>query len=480
MMRRIATHVPGLDAVLEGGLPAGTTIIIGGLPGAGKTVLASQIAFTNASEDFPVLIVTTASEPMSRMIRFMQGFDFFDVEKVGNVVYYEDIGPVLAAEEEIDALSWLGEQVLERQPGLLVVDSFKAFVELVDDQAGFRRAFYRLAAELATIDCVTLLVGEYGPDEKSFVSPEVSIADGILYMFNRPLGLKDRRCLRVQKLRGSSYMPGEHSLRISRAGVEVFPRFVTPPSPTKYEVATERVPTGIEGLDAMFLGGPLRGTTTLVAGDPGVGKTVTCLHFLLNGALRGEPGLYVSFQEDPNQLAQVARNFGFDVADLQSRGLAEIFYTSPVELDIDEHVPKIAHLVERLKAKRVVIDSVTDFEAGAFFDKERFFNYVYSLVQWFKDRRISAMMTAQTAEMFGSSLILTGRGISYIADNLVVLRYVPRGSEIRRVVAVFSSRGSDHSKEVREYLITEEHGPIVGDRVDAALPLLGVVKGEGI
>jgi circadian clock protein KaiC len=480
MIEKMPTQVPGLDEVLEGGIPLSSTILVAGPPGAGKTVLANQIAFRNARPDCPVLYVTTASEPLARMLRFMQQFEFFAPEKVGKHVVWEDVGPMLlSSESDSDAIAWLSEQVLERQPALLVVDSFKALIEINGNHRALRRALYQFAGRLATIDCVTLLVGEYAPGETAAGSPEISIVDGIIQLSVRPMGLRDRRSLRVQKLRGSGYLPGEHSLRISKSGVEVFPRFRTPGEPTFYVASTERAPTWIQGLDEMFCGGPLRGTTTLVLGDPGVGKTVTSLHFLLNAAMRGEPGVFVSFQEDPNQLRQIAKNFGFDLQDLESRGLVAMFYTSPVELDIDEHFPKIARLIERVRARRVVIDSVTDFEAGAFFDQERYFNYVYSLVQWFKDSGVSAMLTAQTSEMFGNSLILTGKGISHIADNLVVLRYVPKGPEIRRAIAVLSSRGSDHSKQVREYIISEERGPVVGEPMEASMPLLGIAPRDG-
>lgn len=478
-MERLPTGVAGLDEVTGGGIPAGTTVVIGGLPGTGKTVLANQSVFANATSERKALIVSTASEPISRMIRFMQTFRFFDVNKVGKEILYEDLGPRLAEEGSNQVLAWLEDLVTKTQPGLLVVDSFKALADLAEDRGEFRRAFYRFAAQMATLDCVSLLVGEYDPLDGGQTKAEFSIVDGIVFLYNRQVGLHDRRCLRIQKLRGTSYATGEHSFRITSEGIQVFPRFRTPFSPISYEVPEERISTGNPGLDDMFSGGPLRGTTTLVIGDPGSGKTVTCLHFLLRGALAGEPGLYVSFEENPSQLRRIAQNFGFDFDDLQRRGLAQLFYTSPVELDIDEHVPKIARYVEDIGAKRVVIDSVLDLEAGAFFDRERYFNYVYSLVEWFKQKRISVFMTAQTSTMFGNTLVLTGRGLSLIADNLLVLRYVPKGTEIRRVVAVLSARGSDHSKEVQEFRITEERGPEVGEPIDAGRSLLGIVLPNG-
>jgi len=470
--QRIPTTVPNLDRVLGGGLLRHTTLLLTGVPGSGKTVLASQIVYGNATPEEKALVVTTISEPLARIVRFVQGFSFFDLEKVGTAVVYEDIGPMLLTGNGKRALGRVIELVQEMQPALVVIDSFKAIHDVAESQADLRRALYRFAATLATLPCTVLLVGEYTAEDL-FSLPEVAVVDGIIELANRPIGLRDYRSLRVRKLRGSDYLSGEHAFRITSDGVVVFPRFVTPPAPVAYRVSRERAPTGIPGLDEMFHGGPLRGTTTLIAGDPGVGKTVTSLHFLLNGAVQGEPGAYISFQEDPSQLAQIARNFGFDVDRLQAEGLVEMFYASPVELDVNEHVLQMMDAIERVGARRVVIDSVSDFEAGTRRDEDRFFNYIYSLVQWFKNQGITAMVTYEVARMFGAEVTLTGRGVSHIADNLLLLRYVPAGTEITRAIAVLSTRGSAHSREVREYLISEEEGPRVGGPISGAFSLLG-------
>lgn len=471
MVERIHTQVPNLDHILEGGLPQNSIITITGVPGSGKTILANQIVYSNATPQKRALIVTTASEPLSRFIRFVQGFSFFDVDKVGTAVLYEDVGPLLLRDGGEGALTRIRELAAEHEPTLLVVDSFKAIRDLAESPAGFRRMVYRLAAELATLPCTTLFVGEYSRDEVA-LAPELTIVDGIIELDNRLIGLRDYRTLRVRKLRGSDYVSGEHSFRITSDGLTIFPRFVTPPTPVRYAVSRERAATDIPGLDDLLHGGLLRGTTTLVVGDPGVGKTVTALHFLLNGALKGEPGAYISFQEDPSQLAQIARNFGFDVADLQSRGVVAMTYTSPVELDVDEQVLQIIQTAEQIGARRLVIDSVSDFEAGTRRDEDRYFNYVYSLVQWFKNRGITAVLTHEVSRMFAPELTLTGRGVSHIADNVILLRYVPSGRYVRRAITVLSARGSSHSNEVREFLISEEEGPRVGEPIAGAFSML--------
>ncbi len=470
-MDRVHTGVSNFDQVLGGGIPRNTITLIGGIPGSGKTILVNQIVYYNASDDQRSLIVTTMSEPLARFVRFVQQFSFFDVDKVGTAVVYEDIGPLLLQQNGESVLQVVEDLVTTHQPRLLVIDSFKAIHDLSDSKANLRRALYRLAASLATLDCTVLLVGEYA-DGELFSAPESTIVDGIVQLKGIPSLSSAGRYLQVHKLRGSAYLEGEHSYRIDADGIHIFPRFVTPPTPQVYTPSDERVQTHIPGLDELLYGGLWEGTTALIAGDPGVGKTVTALHFLLNGAVRGEPGVFVSFQEDPNQLRKMALRFGFDVENLEAQGLFEILYTSPVELDINEHALKMVRAVERLKAQRVVIDSIDDLGILDADKQSRYFEHVYSLVQWFKNRGITAMLTAHISHMFGLQLELTARGISYIADALLVLRYAQVGSEIYRVITVLSMRGSGHSPSVCRFLVQEPDGPIVGGPIAGSFSLL--------
>ena len=148
-----------------------------------------------------------------------------------------------------------------------------------------------------------------------------------------------------------------------------------------------------------------------------------------------------------------------------------MLYASPVELDIDEHALKIVAAIREVNARRAVIDSVSDLAAGARGDPDRFFNFVYSLTQWFKDRGITAILTAEMGQMFASELTLTGRGVSHIADNLIILRYTELKGEMRRAITALAARGSDHSKKVYEYLISEAEGPRLGQPLSSAFTL---------
>jgi circadian clock protein KaiC len=458
-MERIPTFVPNLDQIIGGGLPAHSTVLISGVPGSGKTVLANQIIYGNATPDKKGLIVSTVSEPLARILRYAQEFTFFDLEKVTSAVLYEDLGPQLLQGNGEKALAHIEELVLKVQPTFLVVDSIRAIHELSSSPAATRRSLFRLAATLSTLPCTALLVGEYHPGDVPH-TVEASIADVIIYLDNHNAGPYDRRVLRVRKMRGSAYISGEHTFRITPEGLTVFPRLVTPAKPLQYTPSAERVPVDIPGFDdALFPGGLLRGTTTLLAGDPGVGKTVTALHFLLGGARRGEAGIYITFQEDPSQLARIARNFGFDLERLVASKKLALLYTAPVELNIDEHALKITALAEKVGARRAVIDSISALELGAGGDRRRFFNFMYALVQRFKDRGITAFLTAEMGQLFASELAITGHGVSHIADNIILLRYTELSGEIRRAVTALAARGSDHSKRVYEYLISEAEGP---------------------
>ena len=460
-MERIPTYVPNLDEVLCGGIPESSVVLVTGVPGSGKTILAQQAAFGVAAAGGKSLIVSTLSEPLARMVRFMQGFTFFDTDAIGTSVIYEDVGTRLLQENGEKALEHVVNLLQEHSPTLLVIDSFKAIQEMSLDKEQLRRSLYTLMGTVAAYPCTAILVGEYTDDDLASAII-TSMVDGIIALYNQRVGLYDRRYLRVAKLRGSAYIPGEHAFRITQEGITVFPRIVPPQTATMYTPTRERVNTGIPGLDDMLHGGLFRGSITLIAGDPGVGKTVTAMHFLLNGAQEGERGVYFSFQEDPYQWAQIARNFGFDIDDLQRRGLVDVVYTSPVEIDVEQFAWLMRETVTRTGARRVVIDSMRDLEAGARGEPERFFNYSYGLMQWLKERGVTTLITSEIGQIFGMDLVLSGVGLSHIADVLVVLRYTVDESRIRRAIAVLAQRGSPHSNQIHEYLISEAEGPRVG------------------
>jgi circadian clock protein KaiC len=446
---RILTGNPQADAILGGGFPANSINIVMGQPGTGKTIFAEQLVFHNAGGERPILYLTTLSEPLTKVVRYLQGFRFYDETKLGGSVIYDDMGAELA-EEGIGALvPRVKDAIKTMSPKIIVIDSFRAVHDLALSVPEVRRIVYELTGLLSAYGTTAFLLGEYSEDDIPRY-PEFAAADGIIELSRRKLGTRDERYFTVFKLRGSRYREGAHALRISDAGVEIHPRLVSPRVPASYEPVLERVATGVEGLDAMTGGGLWRGSATLLAGPSGSGKTTVGLQFALEGPRRGEPSLYVNFQENPSQLARTIRGLGEHPEDAGGGGL-ERMYASPVELQIDSIVTDIFHRIEARGIRRLVIDAVGDLSSSAN-DAQRLRDYLYAMVQHLGVKGVTSVFTFET---LGHNLTrdqVSMGPISYMCDNLILLEMGGQ-TETRRTLRVLKTRGSAHDPQVRDISI---------------------------
>jgi circadian clock protein KaiC len=462
-LKLIPTGVPNLDGILGGGIPVYSVNIIAGPSGSGKTILTQQIMFHNCHNrdggGVRGLFFTTLSEPAFKMIRYQQQFSYFDMDRLNENLFYVDIGQVLRERGLDDALKVISQHVEEHEARFIAIDSFKAIDDLAGSRSEVRRFGYDLAVGLAAWTCTSFLVGEY-TGEEILSEPIFAVADGIFYMTNSRQGMQNVRRLNISKMRGVNYFTGDHPFTISEEGITVYPRIKTPPTPPSVSITGEVISTGVAGLNEMTRGGIPRGTVTLTAGGAGTGKTLVSLHFVVEGARQNEPGLYVTFQETPDHLKATARGFGWDLEDFIQRGLLKVLYTSPVEMGVDEHTQAIKVAIDEIGARRVVIDSLMDIEIATQ-DKVRFKDYVYSLVNDLRGRGITSMLTNEIPALFGP-LQLSAHGISFISDNVILLRYVEIGSSLRRGISVLKMRGRDHDKSVREFEITADGLHILG------------------
>ena len=317
-MDRVSTGNAQADLILGGGFPAHSINIIMGQPGSGKTVFCEQLAFSNLG-DRPVLYLTTVSEPLPKVLTYLQEFAFADVNVIGSQLIYESLADTVTADpgrlpERVTAL------LKQYRSHILVFDSFKAIGDLMPDLSAWRKVLYELASTLSAYDATTFWIGEYVGDMVPRL-PEFAVADSIVEFTREQSGTRDDRFLHVIKLRGSGFLDGFHAFRIGRDGLEIFPRLVSPAAfGGGYMTRPERLATGIRGLDDMIETGWLRGTSTLVLGPSGAGKTLLGLHFLREGARAAEPGLLVTFQENPSQLARVCATLGWDTKELHRPG----------------------------------------------------------------------------------------------------------------------------------------------------------------
>lgn len=447
---RITTGCAQTDRVLGGGFPANSINIVMGEPGTGKTVFVEQLVFHNASDDRPILYLTTLSEPLTKVVRYLQRFDFFDPEKLGTQVIYDEIGTELADEGISAVVPKVRERIKSLGPKIIVIDSFKALHDIATSMAEMRRIVHDLAGLLTAYDTTAFLIGEY-PESQLATLPEFVVADGIVELLRHSAGVKDERFFRVRKLRGSGYREGMHSLEVSKNGVEVFRRLVSPQDPPEYNVKRERIKTGIHGLDAMLDGGVWRGSTTLLAGPTGAGKTTIGLQFILDGVERGEPGLYLHLEENPTQLAALIESFG---GDPQAPDLHTLYF-SPVELQIDRFIDDIFGLIRHQKVRRVVIDAIGDLVTAAP-DTQRLHDYLYALSQHFAVHGVTALMTFETARPGITGVYRIDAPFSHLSDNIILLEVRLDEDQSRRKVRILKTRGSHHDPRVREVRISRE------------------------
>jgi circadian clock protein KaiC len=444
-MERVASGVAGLDEVLGGGLPANAINLIVGLPGSGKTLLAEQYVFTNATVERPAVYLSTVSEPFEKLIRYGQGLSFFDTDAVGQRVFYEDVGAALL-EGGLGAVIERVKDILNQyEPGTLVIDSFKPFASFADAPLAHRQFLHELAARLSVRTVTSLWVGEYSASEMASAA-EFAIADAVLWLTSARHDEREIRQLQVLKLRGSGYLSGKHAYRLSADGMRVFPRLADPGEPSGYEFDAGHISSGVKSLDALLGSGYPTGSATLVAGPSGVGKTVLGLHFVFEGVRRGENTILATLEENPSQLARTAAGFGWS---LQAPEV-ELMYRSAVDLYLDEWVHDLLDLIDSHNARRVLIDGLANLRAAA--EMTRFREYLYSLVQRCSRHGVNLMMSIETAELFGATRMAEG-ALSQMADNVVLLQFLRRDEEYRRAMTILKSRAGKMEPRLHQYAI---------------------------
>jgi circadian clock protein KaiC len=445
---RLLSGSDRLDAILGGGLPGNAIHLIAGAPGSGKTILAEQYAFANATVDRPAVYLSTVSEPLDKLVRFGQTLEFFDVASVGERVFFESLGEDLEEGGLPRTLERLRGVLRERHPGILIIDSFKALAAYAPTHRDFRSFLFELAAEASAVAGSSFWLGEYDLETISG-EPEAAVADSILGLGYRRSGERSSRLLEVIKLRGSDYLSGQHTYRISAAGLSAFPRLADTVDDSNYDLGAQRASTGIAALDDMLSDGYWPGSSTLCAGPSGVGKTLMGLHFIVAGAGSGEPGIIASLQENPTQLTRVARRFGWTLDDSVT-----MMYRSPVDLYVDEWIYELLDAIDRVGAKRVLIDSLTDvlFASG---DEIQFREYMYSLMQRCSRSGVSLFMTSELPNLFAVDR-LSEYGVSHLSDNVLILQYIRDESTIRRAITALKTRASGNDPRVREFRIGSE------------------------
>jgi circadian clock protein KaiC len=448
---RIPTGNDRLDSILNGGLLRNAINLIVGVPGSGKTILSQQVAFRNATLERPSLYLSTLSEPMDKILRYGEHLSFFDPAMLRDGrICYEDVGRSLGEGGLDEVLNTIDALLRRVRPGVVVIDSFRAFHAMASDIGVFRQFLYGMLLRLSAMATTAIWNAPY-TRAQAIEEAESAVADSVIALDVRRIAEREVRVMQVLKLRGSGYRSGEHTYRITGGGFQVFPRMAEQQVETRYETSAEPAATGIAALDALLgAGGYWPGATTLIAGPSGIGKTLMGLHFLYQGARIGEPGILATFHENETQLARIIKSFGWSIDEpnvhLLTRGI--------VGLDIDEWVYEVLGLAETSGARRIVVDSLPDLEIAAG-DPIRFREWMFSLMQRCTRSKISLMMIVEVPELFQLERI-SEHGVLHLADNVILLQYVREGGELGRALTVLKTRAMRHRPMVHRYEITDE------------------------
>jgi len=472
-INRLATGVPGLDAVLGGGLPEFSFNLIAGQPGSGKTTLAHQIMFALATDEQPALYFTVLGEPPLKMLRYQQQFDFFDAESLDQRVRFVNLSEDAMAGDLDKVLHRIVEEVTQHNPALVFVDSFRSIVvasEGADQSQNKLQQFVQQLGMLMTSwQATTFLIGEYFDETNA--NPVFTVADGLIWMRQSVDRNSVVRKLEIVKMRGQPTLPGLHTFRIDGAGIQVFAparAVVLPRSAAEPHSAAQvtRVLMGVPRLDAMLGGGLPRGYSLLVAGPSGSGKSLLAAAFLAEGARGGETGVIAAFEQRPSRSRNPA------LAELISSGRVGLVDSAAPDLSIDEVVQLLVDEVGRLKASRVVIDSLSGFElALAPTFREDFRESLSRLVTALAAAGVTVLMTSELEDRY-TDLRFSPYGTAFMTDAIIVQRYIEVESRLRRVMAVVKVRASAHSDELREFSI-DNTGICIGEMLLGQEGLLG-------
>ncbi|HUF66048.1 MAG TPA: ATPase domain-containing protein [Gemmatimonadaceae bacterium] len=463
VIQSIRSDVPGLDAVLGGGLPEYSFNLIAGGPGSGKTTLAHQIMFANATVERPALYFTVLGEPTLKMLRYQSQFGFFDPELAGSAIEFINLSAEVAELKLAEVLQRMVRETERARPGMVIVDSFRPIISQ-HGASGQEGAFeldqfiQQLALQMTSWEVTSFLLGEYTESEQR--NPVFTVADGILWLSQATDRNSVVRKLQVVKVRGRAPMPGLHTFRITDDGLQIFPRI---PEQTGKRVTQRRArqSTGVSGLDEMIGGGVVSGDAVMLTGPAGSGKSTIATQFIVAGLANGESGVIAIFEEYPEEYFTRANARNPEVGRMIEAGKLELIYLRPLDLSVDETLAAILEAVERIGATRVVIDSLSGFEVAlAPTFRDDFRESLYRLVGSLTAADITVFMTAEVAEGFTEARF-TSEKVSFITDEIIVQRYIEMKGELRRVMAVIKMRGSEHSHEFREYEVTTK-GVVVG------------------
>ena len=459
----IKTGVRGLDEILLGGIPRTNVVVLQGVTGSGKTLMGLEFIYNGITQyGEPGIIVVFETSP-NKLVRDAAGFgwnlDELQDQKKLQIVFTT---PQVFDQELRSADSLLLETANEMGAKRIFVDGIGMLNRDVDaskaERGGYRELLQQLIESLNRESLTAILSLELGSAPNSMATVEMTdfLADTVIELGRERKGRRMQRSLEVLKSRGQDYESGEHTLHIRGGqGLQIYRR-VQAPSRTGSKQPTSstmRSVIGVEAVDTLIGGGIFDGSTTMVVGISGVGKTVLGTQILREGALKQRTkGLLISLDEHPAQVIRNAQTLGLNLEEQVADGTIQILFESPQELDVDAHYARIIKVIEEHDIKRMVIDGMTSYST-AIGELAVYRDFVHAIVAYSKQRLMTSFFNYENPEFLGVSSYMPDFPLSSIVDNLILMSLVEINNSLHRCISVVKSRGSKHSFDTREFVI---------------------------
>jgi circadian clock protein KaiC len=451
-LKRVKSGIPGLDAILQGGLVAGASYIIQGHPGSGKTILAHQVAFNHVHAGGRVLVVTLLAESHERLFQFLSTLSFFDKTKVGAEIQFISAFDTLDHEGLDEVVKLLRREIGRQQATVLIVDGWLNARIKANTQLDAKKFITELQGHAAFAGCTVLFLTS-SPQEDG--SPEHTMVDGIIELSEELYGSRSVRRIHLRKTRGGGALSGLHECEIGDSGMVVYPRlesfYCRPSRPDSVDLS--RIHSGIANLDDLIGGGLPRASVTLIMGPSGIGKTSLGINFLAQSTVE-EPGLLFGFYETPQRSRLKASAIGIDLQALEDSGAMHLIWQPTTEGLLDGLGARLLDAVREKRIKRLFIDSLGGM-ARTSTTPGRLVEFFSALMNELRARGVTVFATWEMRDLFGSEINAPGPGLSGIVDNLVLMRFVELNSELKRLLSILKMRDSAYDPSLLEVVIND-------------------------
>ena len=451
-LHRLNTGIPGFDDVIRGGLVPDRLYLVDGEPGAGKTTFALQYLLEGVSLGERCLYVTL-SETKEELISgakshgwSLDGVEIFELLAEADLDGEGDLTMLNPSEVELIETTRKVLEAVERvQPSRMVFDSLSEMRLLAQSSLRYRRQILALKQFFIGRSCTVVLL-----DDRTAEGPDLqlhSIAHGVISLnFRSPPYGQLRRELEVKKLRGSDFASGFHDFVIRTGGIEVFPRLVASHHQESFERAL--LPSGVAMLDKLLGGGVERGSSTLLIGPPGCGKSTIAMQYAAAAAQRGDHAVAFAFDETKAALLARLSGLGLRITEGTGGGEVMIRQIDPIEISPGQFAHEVRKSVERNKARVVVIDSLNGY-LNAMPDSKYLTAQLHELLSYLNNSGVATFIVVAQSGMMGSNMT-SPVDASYLADSVVLLRYFEHAGRIKKAISVLKKRTGTHEESIRE------------------------------